>query len=365
MKIMSLVGARPQFIKLAVICRALREYDKVQHTIVHSGQHYDVNMSDVFFNTLEIPEPLYNLEVGSDTHAKQTAKTMERFEDVVMKENPNAIIVYGDTNTTIAGALVGAKIKIPVAHIEAGLRQEPKDMPEEINRVVTDHLSNFLFAPSMLAASNLKNEGIKSGVYFSGDVMYDLFLLAKERVINDCHDDSRTLNIDSNKFALLTLHRDFNTDIQDRLISILESVSEISKEIRIIFPIHPRTRKCINNFKLDHLLDSIHCIEPVDYLTTVKLLNKCEFVITDSGGLQKEAYFAGKRAIVLMLDTCWRELTNCGWNILADADNRRIINGFKQIKEETIIPPVGLYGDGFAGKKIVDILIHEIEERGI
>ena len=180
MKILSLVGARPQFIKLAIICRALRKYNSVQHIIVHSGQHYDVNMSDIFFNTLDISKADYDLGVGSDTHARQTAKIMERFEEVVMKEKPDVIIVYGDTNTTIAGALVGAKLKIPVVHIEAGLRQEPKDMPEEINRIVTDHLSSLLFAPSMLAVGNLKNEGINRGVYFSGDVMYDLFLLAKE-----------------------------------------------------------------------------------------------------------------------------------------------------------------------------------------
>ena len=210
----------------------------------------------------------------------------------------------------------------------------------------------------MLAVGNLKNEGINRGVYFSGDVMYDLFLLAKEKIMHE-EDTNKTLNVGFDKFALFTLHRDFNTDIEERLISILKAVGRIAQEIKVIFPIHPRTRKCITNFKLEYLLNSFHFTEPIDYLTTVKLLNNCEFVITDSGGLQKEAYFAGKRAIVLMPDTGWRELTDCRWNILVDADSEKMFKGFKQILGETIIPPSGLYGDGDAGSKIAKILLEK------
>jgi UDP-N-acetylglucosamine 2-epimerase (non-hydrolysing) len=357
-KIVSLVGARPQFVKLAIVAKALNKYN-VEHLIVHSGQHYDVNMSDIFFDTLEIPKAQYNLEVGSDTHARQTAKIMERFEELLMKENPDRVIVYGDTNTTIAGALVCAKLKIPLAHVEAGLRQKPKDMPEEINRVVTDHISQFLFAPSQLAVDNLKFEGVEKGVYFTGDVMFDLFLLASGKLKQELKNNS---TLDKERFVLFTLHRDFNTDIEERLVSILEGVSQISKKFKVIFPIHPRTRKCITEKRIENLLDSIYCIEPIDYLTTIKLLSKCEFVITDTGGLQKEAYFAGKRALVLMPDTGWRELTNCEWNILVDADKDRIIRGFEQIISKTSIPSAGLYGDGDAGSKIAKILINSILE---
>ncbi|MBO8161188.1 MAG: UDP-N-acetylglucosamine 2-epimerase (non-hydrolyzing) [Thermosipho sp. (in: Bacteria)] len=350
MKIISLVGARPQFIKEAVINKELREKENIKEVLVHSGQHYDFNMSDIFFEELGIRNPDYFLNVGSGTHGEMTGKIMIEFERVVLKEKPDLILVYGDTNTTLAGAIVGAKLKIPVAHIEAGIRQEPKDMPEEINRVLTDRISKYLFCPSMLAVDNLKKEGITDGVYFVGDVMYDLFLLMEKSFKFDIF---KKLNLKENEFILLTLHRDFNVDNKEKLKRILENLNKIAKEKTIVFPIHPRTRKRITEFNIEKYLEDLVVIEPIDYLNLMGLVKKSWKVITDSGGLQKEAYFAKKQAIVLMPDTGWRELIKAKWNVLAD-ENNLYEQTFKGCNESY---PEGLYGHGNAGKQIVEILI--------
>ena len=352
MKILSLVGARPQFIKEAVLheefhARGIREI------LVHSGQHYDFNMSDVFFKVLKIEKPDYNLNVGSDTHGKMTGKIMIAFEEVVLKEKPDVIIVYGDTNTTLAGALVGAKLKIPVAHVEAGLRQNPKDMPEEINRVVTDHVSKYLFCPSQLAVENLRKEGIVSGVYFTGDVMYDLYLKMEPYFDYSVVEE---LKLEENDYAVCTIHRDFNVDNPENLKTILEELRKISEELPIVFPIHPRTKNRVKEFGFEDLLDKIIVIEPVDYLKMMGLVKKCKLVITDSGGLQKEAYFSGKRAIVIMPDTGWKELIETRWNVLSSPEN--IHEHFLKIEDEkTDRISSDLYGKGNARELIINLLM--------
>ena len=354
MKLLSLIGARPQIIKEAILNNEFKKHN-VEEILIHSGQHYDFNMSDIFFQSLNVKTPDYNLGIGSGTHGEMTGKIMIEFEKIVMKEKPEVILVYGDTNTTLAGALVGAKLKIPVAHVEAGIRQEPKDMPEEINRVLTDHVSKYLFCPSKLATNNLKKENITEGVFFTGDIMYDLFLKMKphfdESIINK-------FNLEENKYIVTTIHRDFNTDNKSNLEAILKELDKISKEIKVVFPIHPRTKKRIEEFDLKQYTKNILMIEPLDYLSMMGLVQKSLFVITDSGGLQKEAYFAGKRAIIVMPDTGWRELTDAGWNILSTPGE--IKDKMNCVINDTIdSKPKNIYGDGNAGKKIVSYILND------
>ena len=350
MKVLSLVGARPQFIKEAAIYREIKHHPEIEEILVHSGQHYDFNMSDVFFQVLDIRKPDYNLGVGSASHSVMTAKIMIEFEKVVLKERPDLILVYGDTNTTMAGALVGAKLKIPVAHVEAGIRQEPKDMPEEINRIVTDHVSKLLFAPSKLAVENLRKEGIEEGVYFVGDVMYDLFLMMRDRF---SYDILKELNLKEGKYVVTTIHRDFNTDDPKILKDIIKQLERIAKDIRVIFPMHPRTRNRIKEYGFESLIDRLEVIEPVDYLSMMGLVCRSKFVITDSGGLQKEAYFCRKRAVVVMPDTGWRELIEAGWNVLS-RPNKICENTLKI--ELDVDYPDSLYGNGDASKKIMKVI---------
>lgn len=349
MRVLSLVGARPQIIKEAMLHREFKEKG-IEEILVHSGQHYDYNMSDVFFEVLQIRKPDYNLNVGSGTHGEMTGKIMIEFEKVLLKERPDLVLVYGDTNTTLAGALVSAKLKIPVAHVEAGIRQKPKDMPEEINRVVTDHVSQILFCPSELAVENLRKEGITEGVYFTGDVMYDLFLEMENRFRYDVFEE---LNLKENDYVLVTLHRDFNVDDPVKLKKILSHLKEVSREKRVVFPIHPRTKKRVKEFGLEGLLEGIEVIDPVDYLNLMGLVKKCWKVVTDSGGLQKEAYFARKQAVVVMPDTGWRELVEAGWNKLASEENLSDV----LMQEDEPDYPDGLYGDGNAAGRIVEVIV--------
>jgi len=353
-KVISLVGARPQIIKEAVVQEELRKQG-IEEVLVHSGQHYDYEMSDVFFKVLKMKQPDYNLGVGSGSHAEITGKTMIRFEQVLMKEKPDVTLVYGDTDTTVAGALASAKLKIPVAHIEAGLRQKSHSMPEEINRKVTDHVSDLLFAPSQLAVENLAREDITEGVYFVGDVMYDLFLKMKPHFNYSLIDE---LSLKEDNYVVATIHRDFNTDDPVRLKWILENLQELSKQIRVVFSMHPRTRKRVKEFGLEDMLMGLDVLQPLDYLNLMGLVMHCAFVTTDSGGLQKEAYFCGKRALVIMPDTGWRELVDIGWNVLVDLDDSLELNVVDDIltslDEEKL---VRIYGAGDAGYKIMEILL--------
>ncbi|MBN1552554.1 UDP-N-acetylglucosamine 2-epimerase (non-hydrolyzing) [bacterium] len=353
MKIISIIGARPQFIKEAIVGSAIRDIG-IYEVLVNTGQHYDANMSDVFVKGLSIKEPDYNLEVGSGTHAFQTATAMIRIEETLSKEKPDMVLVYGDTNATVAGALVAAKLKIPVAHVEAGLRQHPKDMPEEINRVVTDHISKLLFCPTEKAVENLKKEGITEGVHFVGDVMYDLFLKMRPQL--DVDGTLARFGLQEKNFILATLHRDFNTDDPDRLRSILNAFGDISREIPIIMPLHPRTKKAIETNEFRSLTENILLVEPLSYHDMMSLLVGSKMAITDSGGLQKEAYFADVPALVMMPDTGWIELVEAGWNTLVDADREKIIDLALNYEPTTQKKPEGLYGDGEAGEKIAEIL---------
>jgi len=353
MKLLSLIGARPQIIKEAILNNEFKKHN-VEEILVHSGQHYDFNMSDIFFQSLNVKTPDYNLGIGSGTHGEMTGRIMIEFEKIVMKEKPEVILVYGDTNTTLAGALVGAKLKIPVAHVEAGIRQEPKDMPEEINRVVTDHISTFLFCPSKIAVKNLENEGITKGVYFVGDVMYDLFKIMEPKFEDEAY---KEFGLSENEYIVLTLHRDFNVDNKEKLEKILKALKEISKIKTIFFPIHPRTKKRIKEFGFERYLENVVLSEPLDYPKLMGIVKHSYKVITDSGGLQKEAYFAGKRCVVLMPDTGWRELVEAGWNMLADENN--LVE--KVLTESRITYPYGMYGEGNAGEKIVTIILDNFD----
>ncbi len=350
--VMSIVGARPQFIKEAVVGAAARRLGAWRHVVVHSGQHYDVNMSDIFFTQLAMPQPDYFLGIGSGSHGRQTADALARVEELLLAERPDLVLVYGDTNTTVAGALAAAKLKIPVAHVEAGIRQAPRDMPEEINRVVTDHLADRLYCCSALARKNLEAEGLGARGEVVGDVMYDLFLTLRPLFRRD--DMRRRFGLEGRPYVLATLHRDFNVDSRLPLGEILEGLGRIQKThgLDVVLPVHPRTRRRLEEFGLQDRASALKLVEPVGYLELMGLLEGCEAVVTDSGGFQKEAYFAEKRALVMMPDTGWRELVEAGWHRLCAPDAQEMTRAFAALG--TPVPyPAGLYGDGTAGDRVV------------
>ena len=355
-KVISLVGARPQFIKEAVIGREARRRGAWRHVLVHSGQHYDANMSDIFFQELEMKQPDHFLGVGSGIHGAQTAEVLTKFEQLLLTEKPDLVLVYGDTNTTVAGALAAAKLKIPVAHVEAGIRQQPKDMPEEINRVLTDHISSRLFCCSALAAENLKNEGITEGVSLPGDVMYDLYLIMQPRFTPD--ETRGRFGLEEDGYIIATLHRDFNVDTPQTLKNILQGLNAAKKQtgLEILLPIHPRTRKRITEFGLQSLTEGLKTTEPLGYLDLMSLTQHCAAAVTDSGGYQKEAYYAGKRAVVVMPDTGWRELTDAGWNLLCVPQGEQITESLTHALKKTDRPEK-MYGNGNAGECIARTLL--------
>ncbi|MFA5136549.1 MAG: UDP-N-acetylglucosamine 2-epimerase (non-hydrolyzing) [Patescibacteria group bacterium] len=347
MKVLSLVGARPQFIQEAVLSKEFK-LQGVEEILVHSGQHYDFDMADSFIQSLDITKPKYYLNVKATSHAETTGNTMIGFEQVALKEKPSVILVNGDTNTTIAGALVAAKLKIPLMHVESGIRMEPKTMPEEINRVVTDHISQYLTCPSKLTVANLRKEGITKGVNLVGDVMYDLFLNMKPKFELDF---PKKMSLKNNQYVVATIHRDYNVDEKLPLKKILNELNKISKEIEIVFPLHPRTLNRIKEFGLSHLVKDLVITKPLTYFQLMGLTSNAYKIITDSGGYQKEAFYFGKQAIVVMPDTGWRELI--GWNYLADPDNiSSLIH-----KDPTKKPEKDVYGKGDAGRKAVNILV--------
>ncbi|HEX7400538.1 MAG TPA: UDP-N-acetylglucosamine 2-epimerase (non-hydrolyzing), partial [candidate division Zixibacteria bacterium] len=312
MKIISVVGARPQFIKLASLSKELRK--KHHEIIIHTGQHYDDNLSKVFFSELSIPKPDYNLGIGSAEHGEQTGRMMEGIERILLSEKPNLVIVYGDTNSTLAGALAAAKLNIPVAHVEAGLRSYRKSMPEEINRVLTDHVSTLLFCPTPTSVKNLKKEGITKGVHLVGDVMYDS-LLDHLKVAEKKSRIMRKLNLRKKEFYLLTIHRAENTDIKENLKKVTQIIAHLDK--KVVFPIHPRTRNKLGEFKLLSRLLSLSnliLIDPVSYLDMLILEKNAGFILTDSGGVQKEAFFLRIPCLTLRDETEWVETLESGWN---------------------------------------------------
>lgn len=345
MKILTLIGARPQFIKAAVVSRAFIDAG-IEELIVHSGQHYDDNMSQVFWKELNIPMPYKNLQIGSANHGEQTGKIMIQLEKIILDEkNISAILVYGDTNTTIAGALVGSKLNIPIIHIEAGLRSYNRQMPEEVNRVLTDAISNVLFCPSEIAVNNLKKEGIVDNVFDVGDVMWDAV-----KTFSPLSKKSVNLKkyIIHNEFTLMTLHRPSNTDDILNLNSIISQISQIDSNI--YWPVHPRNKKHLDSLNLP---SNLNLIEPLSYLEMLKAIENCTQIITDSGGLQKEAYWSKKPCITVRPQTEWIETLENGWNVLVSSQNNEIVNAIKNRNLGKWIP---LYGNGEAAKEIVSII---------
>ena len=349
------MGARPQFIKECLIGKLVFENKYWQHVVVHSGQHYDDNMSDIFFRELDIKKPSYFLGIGSGTHGKQTGEMLIQFEKIIFEEKPDLVLVYGDTNTTLAAALAASKLKIPIAHIEAGIRQEPKEMPEEINRRIVDHISSLFYCCSKIGEENIKKENISKEIFIVGDLMLDVYIKMRP-IFKDLKFKNNTCSGDG--YFIATMHRDFNVDDKIKLKEILIGLSNVSNRnnLKCVLPMHPRTMKRIREYSLDKILKDIIPIPPLGYLEMMNLLDGASFVVTDSGGFQKEAYFAGKRAIVIMPDTGWRELIDCGWNILCDADSSEIVRKVDVIfnKEGIVFYPDGIYGNGNAALKIAD-----------
>lgn len=345
MKIVSIIGARPQFVKAAALSRHIRSNTNHKEILVHTGQHYDQNMSEIFFKQLDIPEPNYNLQVGSSTHGKQTGLMLQRIENVLVKEKPDWVIIFGDTNSTVAGALAAVKLHIKTAHIEAGLRSFNRKMPEEINRVASDHISDVLFPPTLNAANLLENEGLKDRSYFTGDIMYEVFLYYKEKSESKIKLEDI---INETEFYLATVHRQENTDFPERLESIFSAFSKL--DYPVILPLHPRTKKMINK---KNISENIKIIDPVGYLEMLALLKNCRLVLTDSGGLQKEAFFMNKKCVTLRDETEWTETLNGNWNTITGADENRIIAAVKMIPFEE---QKNYFGNGKTSEKIVEIL---------
>lgn len=349
-RIMTIIGARPQFIKAAAVSRAFAEEDGIEERIVHTGQHFDPGMSDVFFEEMDIPRPAHNLGIGGGSHGAMTGEQLRRIEEILMHERPDWVLVYGDTNSTLAGALAAAKLHIPVAHVEAGLRSHNRRMPEEINRVVTDHLSQLLFAPTDGACQQLGKEGIAAAqIHLTGDVMMDVALHYRSRARQPSWFDG--MGVDEGDFLLCTIHRAENTDDESRLRNIFRGLSASRRPV--LLPLHPRTRKRIAGLDLKPG-PRIHFVDPVGYLEMVWLEMHCRAVVTDSGGVQKEAYFHGKPCITLRDETEWTELVELGVNVLTGADPDLIAMHI----DSPVAPPSrsDLYGDGRASRTIASLL---------
>ncbi|HEV8594794.1 MAG TPA: UDP-N-acetylglucosamine 2-epimerase (non-hydrolyzing) [Thermoplasmata archaeon] len=349
MKVASIVGARPQFIKAAPVSAVLRRH----HTevLIHTGQHYDDEMSAAFFRSLRIPEPEHHLGIGSGPHGEQTGRMLVEIERVLLADPPDTVLVYGDTNSTLAAALAAAKLHLPLAHVEAGLRSHNRTMPEEINRVVADHLSSLLFCPTQNAVEELAVEGIRAGVHLVGDVMYDVALATAQEARQ--RDVLARLGLRKKEYLLCTVHRPSNTDDARNLASILEALAKCGR--RVVFPVHPRTKKRIEEHKLGkNVGENVLVTEPLDYLDFQALLMESAKVLTDSGGVQKEAYFFGVPCITLRDETEWIETVEDGWNVLVGADTAEILRAVAEFN------PSGTqnksFGDGRAAEKIVEIL---------
>lgn len=352
MKFLTVIGARPQFIKAAVVSRVLPELrPDVREILVHTGQHYDANMSDVFFDELNIRHPDHNLGVGGGTHGQNTGRMLEKLEALMMVENPDWVLVYGDTNSTLAGALAAAKLHIPVAHIEAGLRSFNRRMPEEINRLLTDHIAELLFAPTELARTNLRNEGIAANrIHVVGDVMYDAALYYKRHARKPIWFDG--LGIPANGYVLCTIHRAENTDDGTRMRGIFDGLE--TSGLPVILPLHPRTRNKLQKMELP-MPTNIRAVEPVGYLEMVWLEANCKVIATDSGGVQKEAYFHQKPCVTLRDETEWVELLECGANQLVGSNAQRIMSALDN--EFPWVHQAPLYGIGTSGKSIIELVI--------
>lgn len=362
MKILTIIGARPQFIKAAPFSEEFRKDN--EEILVHTGQHYDENMSDIFFDELRIPKPDYNLGVGSGSHGKQTASMLEGIEEIILKEKPDGVLVYGDTNSTFAGALAASKLHVPVYHVEAGLRSYNKLMPEEQNRILTDHISDMLLCPTQTAVDNLKREGITAGVINTGDIMYDTVLrnigIANEKYSNGTwFDEIVRENGDINRltekgYYLATIHRAENTDNPEKLSKIFRAFSELDKPV--LLPLHPRTKKLVENLNIE--LKNIIIINPVGYLLMLSLTSNAYMVITDSGGLQKEAYFLKTPCTTLRDQTEWVETLENSWNVLSQIDVEEIKTKVQRKLTCLQHPQPNSFGKGDATLKICEAIIN-------
>jgi len=358
MKIVTVVGARPQFIKAATVSRILRKTPQVTEILVHTGQHYDDNMSAIFFDSLEIPKPEFNLSIGSGFHGVQTGRMLAAVEEILIQEKPDYMLVYGDTNSTLAGALAAAKLHIPVAHVEAGLRSFNRQMPEEINRVLTDHISSLLFAPTKTAVNNLISEGISPNwIHFVGDVMLDAALFYGDRA-QAASDIVYKLDLVSRSFILATIHRAENTDDPKRLKAIIEGLLIVNQNIPVVWPIHPRTKAVIETMpETSAAVRSLQLIDPVGYLDMVMLEKNARLIVTDSGGVQKEAYFYRVPCVTLRNETEWVELVNHQWNkLVTPTSPHKVAIGIQEMLMAPLGEDVMLYGDGSAAVKIVQVL---------
>ena len=349
MKIVTILGARPQFIKAGTVSREFAKHDEIEEVIVHTGQHYDANMSDIFFDEMKIPKPHYNLDINGLGHGAMTGQMLEKIEEVLEKEKPDWVMVYGDTNSTIAGALAASKLHIKVAHVEAGLRSFNMSMPEEVNRILTDRISNILFCPTVSAIDNLKNEGYDNldiKVVKNGDVMQDGALFYKDLA-------TKPDVVLKDKYILSTIHRAENTDDLERLKAIVSALNEIAKEIQILLPLHPRTKAILEKNSIE---TNFTIIDPVGYLEMVYLIKNSKLIMTDSGGLQKEAFFFEKPCITLRDETEWVELIENGFNVLVGADREKILEEYRSFDFSTDFS-LDLYGGGKASEKIVEELL--------
>ena len=357
-KIVTIVGARPQFIKSAAISRIIsNKYSaKIDEVIIHTGQHYDDNMSKVFFDELDIPIPKFNLGISGGLHGAMTGRMLESIEKILLKEEPDWVLLYGDTNSTLAGALAAAKLHMRIAHVEAGLRSFNMHMPEEINRILTDRISNHLYCPTETAVRNLTNEGIFREVFHVGDVMYDAAVFyGKQLCINS--PILERLQLVDKKYVLATCHRAENTNELKNLLGIVEALVAISLEMPVVFPLHPRTKDICKYYGISNKLDSLLIIPPVSFSEMSQLEQSAYAIISDSGGIQKEAYFYGVPCLTTRYQTEWIETVELGWNRLVGTDTKNIVHAFREVAKPELRPSI--FGDGNAADKILfNILNH-------
>jgi len=355
LKLITVIGARPQFVKAAAVSRAFRAFPSIEEKIVHTGQHFDVNMSDIFFEEMDIPRPHFNLEINSLSHGAMTGRMLERIEEVLLAERPDALLVYGDTNSTLAGALAARKLHIPVMHVEAGLRSHNNAMPEETNRILTDRISDVLFCPTETAVANLRREGFEHfgcSILQVGDVMEDAALYYAPKA-TERSNILKSLHLEGRDFVLCTLHRAENTDDPARFSAIVEALNETARQMPVVLPLHPRTQKLLekNGLRLDAIT-----VPPVGYFDMLSLLKNARVVMTDSGGLQKEAYFFGKFCLTLRDDTEWMELVDGGFNFLVGADKNLILNTLEVVLSEKFPDKKDFFGGGKAAERIAEVV---------
>jgi UDP-GlcNAc3NAcA epimerase len=356
MKILTILGARPQFIKAAALSREIKKYPSLSEVIVHTGQHFDPNMSDIFFEEMNLPAPSYNLNINGLSHGAMTGQMLEGIEKIIIYEKPNLVLVYGDTNSTIAGALAAKKLHVPVGHVEAGLRSFNNQMPEEINRILTDRISDLLFCPTDTAVANLKKEGFdeyECSIVKSGDVMEDAIIYYKEKAMSTSY-ILKKINLQSKKFLLATIHRAENTDNYVNLKAIVGALNELHKQLQVVVPMHPRTKKIIEKYVLQC---DFTVIEPVGYFDMINLLANCSILITDSGGLQKEAFFFRKFCCTIRDQTEWVELVEYGYNFIVGTNQDLIIEKSVHLLSADFPEPKNLYGNGSACATICKNLI--------